>query len=613
MKRLAVGILAASLLGAGACSFTDNSDLGGGDPGGDAGVSGGSGGVGGSGSGGSGASGGTGASSGAAGSSGSGGSGPKSNGDVCGAASECDSGFCVDGVCCNKACDGTCESCSAASKGTGSDGVCGPVAQATDPDDDCSDEGATSCGQNGLCDGGGGCALYPADTQCSDSSCSGGVRTLPSTCDGSGNCVGNGSENCDQGACSGPVCLGQCQSDTDCTSDKYCEPLSGDCTPKLTDGTSCQSSLPNACESGFCVDGVCCNTACTGSCYGCGSGTCSPQPAGQDPDNDCSIDAPGSCGQDGACDGNGGCRLYGGQVSCGNASCTGSTYTPAPSCDGEGGCKTPTSSGCGAYLCAGNVCGTSCTSSAQCSSGYYCDTGKKACVPLLGIGERCTDSGECKEGHCVDGVCCDSACTGSCQACSASKRGTGSDGTCGYVKAGLDPDGNCSDQGAASCGTDGACDGSGGCRLYSSSTECAAQSCSGSTLTPARTCTGSGQCGLTSSSTCPGHLLCNGSSCRTSCSSSTHCAAGYICKTSTGTCIKKQANGATCSSSGECTSGFCVDGYCCNTSCTATCYTCAGDTASAPGECGVIECGPQGLECGAGKRCTFGHCGSACL
>jgi len=34
------------------------------------------------------------------------------------------------------------------------------------------------------------------------------------------------------------------------------------------------------CASGFCVDGVCCNTACAGLCDVCSTGTCTPSPAG---------------------------------------------------------------------------------------------------------------------------------------------------------------------------------------------------------------------------------------------------------------------------------------------------------------------------------------------
>ena len=73
---------------------------------------------------------------------GGGGALPGELGFPCGAPSECDSGFCVDGVCCAGACDGTCEACDGS-------GTCAPHAPGTDPDGDCAD---------GVCDGVGVCA-----------------------------------------------------------------------------------------------------------------------------------------------------------------------------------------------------------------------------------------------------------------------------------------------------------------------------------------------------------------------------------------------------------------------------------------------------------------------
>src|SRR5581483_6372471 len=45
------------------------------------------------------------------------------NGSACSSASECLSGFCVDGKCCNVACTATCNACSAALNGV-ADGTC---------------------------------------------------------------------------------------------------------------------------------------------------------------------------------------------------------------------------------------------------------------------------------------------------------------------------------------------------------------------------------------------------------------------------------------------------------------------------------------------------------
>lgn len=49
----------------------------------------------------------------------------------CAMPDECPSGFCVDGVCCDTACTGECQGCSAAAKGGGADGECGPIPEGT--------------------------------------------------------------------------------------------------------------------------------------------------------------------------------------------------------------------------------------------------------------------------------------------------------------------------------------------------------------------------------------------------------------------------------------------------------------------------------------------------
>ena len=57
-------------------------------------------------------------------------------------------------------------------------------------------------------------------------------------------------------------------------------------------------------------------------------------------------------------------------------------------------------------------------------------------------------------------------------------------GTCIAVPAGQDPLNQCTDATAATCGTNGFCDGSGACQKYASGTTCIAQSCSTSTYPP---------------------------------------------------------------------------------------------------------------------------------
>ena len=76
----------------------------------------------------------------------------KTTGQTCGAASECVSGSCADGVCCNTACTGTCTACNVA----GAVGTCSNSASGQP------DTNATlACTGVDLCDGMGVCKLGP--------------------------------------------------------------------------------------------------------------------------------------------------------------------------------------------------------------------------------------------------------------------------------------------------------------------------------------------------------------------------------------------------------------------------------------------------------------------
>ena len=79
-------------------------------------------------------------------------------------------GICVDGVCCDRACDGKCEACVANLKQGGlNTGTCGPIRAGTDPDNECAPSAVTSCGQTGSCNGlQAACAFWPLGTACHD-------------------------------------------------------------------------------------------------------------------------------------------------------------------------------------------------------------------------------------------------------------------------------------------------------------------------------------------------------------------------------------------------------------------------------------------------------------
>jgi hypothetical protein len=72
-------------------------------------------------------------------------------GDACTMDVECGSSMCIDGVCCNGACDGVCESCAL----PGHMGQCTPIASGTDP--------YAECNGDRLCDGAGRCVTPGAD------------------------------------------------------------------------------------------------------------------------------------------------------------------------------------------------------------------------------------------------------------------------------------------------------------------------------------------------------------------------------------------------------------------------------------------------------------------
>jgi hypothetical protein len=83
-------------------------------------------------------------------------------GEACGCHDECGSGTCVDGVCCNNACTGTCQACNV----PGLMGTCSPVPDGLAPvlPNQCASQPAATCGPDGLCDGRGACRNHPDGT-----------------------------------------------------------------------------------------------------------------------------------------------------------------------------------------------------------------------------------------------------------------------------------------------------------------------------------------------------------------------------------------------------------------------------------------------------------------
>jgi len=338
-----------------------------------------------------------------------GGSGPNSltsaeifsPGKACTESSECASGFCVDGFCCDSACDRGCErcdrpglegNCSVAEAGSEAN-VCAPYLC-----DGSSAECPTSCTSDAQCSSnadclGGSCipkkelgAICADGIECASGLCIDDV-CCDSPCDGScdrcdvagsrGTCspVAEGSKvpACGLYLCNGADvdCPTSCSDHDDC--DGHCQ--AGQCHPKQPIGSAC--SYDAACESGFCADGVCCDTACDGQCARCDApgsvGTCTATqgaPVGARPP--CASDGS-TCG--GVCDAVNmeSCAYSSANVTCRKPSCEEGAFVEW-TCDGKGSCLGK-AEGCAPYACGGSGCLTSCTTSSDCSGTAVCVDG----------------------------------------------------------------------------------------------------------------------------------------------------------------------------------------------------------------------------------------------
>ncbi len=352
------------------------------------------------------------------------------------AAADCGALPCVDGYCCDQACEGGCRACNL----PGREGSCTPYAAGTDPEAECADEPPSSCGTTGSCDGAGACALHGSSVTCDD----GEACTTGDACDGAGTCRGAAPAECAPVA-GNECCVGTCGAEGCRTDPSSCADVCGGAS--LTVGRSCLG-CGAARAAGSCLGGavhvcdatshsLCQSVTCGGMTYVCtnsgGSWAWRTALACDDGDACTFGDACGA----GACAGT--------SVSCastpcitrscnGTATCTemahpgtscddGDPCTYGESCNASGACVTGSSVTCTSTPCLTRSCnGTaSCTETPR--TGLSCDDGN-ACTH----GETCAASGACAGGSSVtcpaDTACLTYACNGT-STCAATPR-TGS-------------------------------------------------------------------------------------------------------------------------------------------------------------------------------------------
>jgi hypothetical protein len=351
---------------------------------------------------------------------------PLATGKPCASSGQCDSGFCVDNVCCESACTDACRSCNLA----GRPGRCAAVpAGDKDPRAGCTKQDVSTCGFDGTCNGSGACRRYPAGTECRAASCSSAVeRLLPGICDGSGACMPGRAQSCAPYVCAGTACKTTCAVPADCApGNATC--TNGSCGRKPV-GTACAAGAE--CNSNNCVDGVCCDVAdCSGACRSCNvpgaAGSCRNFAANADARAPgCAVEPATTCGRTGKCDGMGACQRYAAGTRCGTTTCMTGTETAAPACDGGGSCVPGAARSCGNYQCSGMGCGTACSMDNECAASAYCQGG--TCHPRVVSGTACTLAHECQTGFCVDGHCCQT------MSCAAGQFCGGAGGTCAGKK-----------------------------------------------------------------------------------------------------------------------------------------------------------------------------------
>jgi MYXO-CTERM domain-containing protein len=302
-------------------------------------------------------------------------------------------------------------------------------------------------------------------------------------------------------------------------------------------GLACTSA--SECTTGWCIDSVCCDTACPGKCMACtaalkgqgNDGECGAVANGVDLENECESLGTGICQTSGNCDGNGACGTQAG-VACEGSLCLDVNTQQNPStCDVDGNCVPQGQGLCAPYLCVGTGCLTSCTLDTDCVTGGACID--STCKMPGDNGTSCGGNLDCTSGNCADMMCCDTACNTPCMSCRSAEKDSGPNGICGPAKVGL---------------------------------ACGATSCE-SDVQSGPQCTATQTCEVASIPCAPFKCMADKTGCLTTCTSDSQCKIGSFCKVTQSQCLAKGVLGDPCAENKECQTGKCVDWVCCNDLC----------------------------------------------
>jgi hypothetical protein len=534
------------------------------------------------------------------------------DGSVCSNGTGCNSGNCVDGICCGSSSCSLCQSCNVASHL----GTCWNDNAGTDQDNACfSTVGVTyGCG-TGNCNGLGACGYYTANeyncptcytcTGATSQSCvatnnhqadAEGSNLCSSTCvecNGAGSCVNqsSGSDYFDQ--CGTSSCgTGTCNGNGACN---WYTSLERNCATCGTCDGATSTACVNVANNNWDTQG---SNTCTGTCIACESGVCTTTQNQTNPGSACTTT---NCGK-GVCNAGGVCDWYNsGERNCaqcktcdgasstscmnvatgqwdtqGSNTCTGTCMAcDSGSCSIAGVGTNPgsvcNSTDCGTGFCKGGVaqCDWYTYSERNCQTCYTCDGASSTSCVLMSNNTQDTQgsnvcSSTCKK--CVAGSCINQSSEDLFSQCGFANCGTGlcqaGNATCDWYSSG---ERNC-----ATCQT---CDGatSTSCISFGNMT----QDSQGSLFCDdtCRMCNGLGACsyeaiGSDFFSQCANDVNCNTGSCN----GAGNC--GYL-TTGQGSCpVCQTCNGT---STTDCldmpahtqdTEG--------NNTCTATCKECSG-------------------------------------